>query len=264
MYPKINIQRALVPDNFVKWSVEFTEYNPIFYESERLAHAPWADRRFDDVNSPTPKWHSIDNQIDRTSYHGSYAIRNGMPLNVGGRTGIIGRGLLGRYGPNHAGDPIVTKWKRNADGSIVQHAASTKNVLQMLAIQRRDSGEWAIPGGMVDSGETVSNTLKREFIEEALNGQMDVEVQIDAFFSAHGREIYTGYVDDPRNTDNAWMETTAYNFHDATGELLGGLKFEAGDDAKNVRWMDIDQYMQLYASHREMIASVASFHMAHW
>ena len=22
-----------------------------------------------------------------------------------------------------------------------------------------------------------------------------------------------GYVDDPRNTDNAWLETTAYHFH---------------------------------------------------
>lgn len=42
----------------------------------------------------------------------------------------------------------------------------------MLAIQRRDSGEWAIPGGMIDPGETVTNTLKREFIEEALNSRM--------------------------------------------------------------------------------------------
>ena len=25
--------------------------------------------------------------------------------------------------------------------------------------------------------------------------------------------IYRGYVDDPRNTDNAWVETTCYHFH---------------------------------------------------
>lgn len=41
----------------------------------------------------------------------------------------------------------------------------------MVAIQRRDNSMWAIPGGMVDSGEKVTNTLKREFIEEALNGE---------------------------------------------------------------------------------------------
>lgn len=32
-------------------------------------------------------------------------------------------------------------------------------------------------------------------------------------------QIYAGYVDDPRNTDNAWMETVAVNFHDETGTI---------------------------------------------
>uniref|UniRef100_A0A493TA46 Uncharacterized protein n=1 Tax=Anas platyrhynchos platyrhynchos TaxID=8840 RepID=A0A493TA46_ANAPP len=29
--------------------------------------------------------------------------------NPAGRTGLTGRGLLGRWGPNHAADPIVTR-----------------------------------------------------------------------------------------------------------------------------------------------------------
>lgn len=29
--------------------------------------------------------------------------------NPTGRTGLTGRGLLGRWGPNHAADPIVTR-----------------------------------------------------------------------------------------------------------------------------------------------------------
>ena len=37
---------------------------------------------------------------------------------------------------------------------------------QVVAIQRKDTLQWAIPGGMVDSGETVSVTVKREFMEE--------------------------------------------------------------------------------------------------
>jgi hypothetical protein len=32
-----------------------------------------------------------------------------VPLNPLGRTGMNGRGLLGRFGPNHAADPIVTR-----------------------------------------------------------------------------------------------------------------------------------------------------------
>lgn len=44
-----------------------------------------------------------------------------------------------------------------------------RNILQMVAIRRRDNHQWAIPGGMVDPGEKATATLKREFIEEAMN-----------------------------------------------------------------------------------------------
>lgn len=44
-----------------------------------------------------------------------------------------------------------------------------RNILEMVAIQRRDNLMWAIPGGMVDPGEKATATLKREFTEEALN-----------------------------------------------------------------------------------------------
>lgn len=50
---------------------------------------------------------------------GTYKIENGYPLNPIGRTGIIGRGVLGRWGPNHAADPIVTSWKRLENGDKV-------------------------------------------------------------------------------------------------------------------------------------------------
>ena len=38
-----------------------------------------------------------------------------------------------------------------------------------MAIKRKDNGEWAIPGGMVEAGDNVSLTLKKEFMEEAGN-----------------------------------------------------------------------------------------------
>ena len=50
----------------------------------------------------------------------SKLISFGYPVrNPHGRTGISGRGLLGRYGPNHAADPVVTRWKRTDDGEKV-------------------------------------------------------------------------------------------------------------------------------------------------
>ncbi len=60
---------------------------------------------------------------------------------------------------------------------------------------------------MVDPGENVSETVKREFQEEALRGGVD-ENSIKRLF-ANGYKLYEFYVDDPRNTDNAWMETVA-------------------------------------------------------
>lgn len=94
----------------------------------------------------------------------------------------------------------MSTWKRDGDKEIVKHEKSQKPVLMILCIQRGDTGEIALPGGMVDPGEQVSVTLKREFIEEALNGKVE-ESELDGFF-ASGSDIYKGYVDDPRNTDN--------------------------------------------------------------
>jgi ADP-ribose pyrophosphatase len=115
---------------------------------------------------------------------------------------------------------------------------------------------------MVDAGEHVSTTLKREFIEEALNGKIQ-ESELDEFFSK-GDEIYKGYVDDPRNTDNAWMETSAVNFHDESGQFLSKLNFEAGDDAIAIHWIDVSSSVKLYASHSKLIQETAKLRNAHF
>ena len=64
--------------------------------------------------------------------------------NPRGRTGLKGRGLLGRYGPNHAADPIVTRWKMDEFGNFV--LVDEKKVLEFIAVKRNDTGDWAIPG----------------------------------------------------------------------------------------------------------------------
>ena len=43
------------------------------------------------------------------------------------------------------------------------------NFLHFNLYLNSQNTEWAIPGGMIDPGEIVSYTLKREFGEEALN-----------------------------------------------------------------------------------------------
>jgi ADP-ribose pyrophosphatase len=104
---------------------------------------------------------------------------------------------------------------------------------------------------MVDPGEAVSVTCKREFGEEALNSEgvsaeekHKIEAQVNDLFK-HGVELYKGYVDDPRNTDNAWMETVAMNFHDESGDIFSKFKLHAGDDAGSPE-MDVRLFVAGY------------------
>lgn len=168
------------------------------------------------------------------SYEGTIRLdEQGRPLNPMGPTGLRGRGLLGNWGANNAADPMVTR--------------ENGGKLELLVIKRGDTGEWALPGGMVDRGERITATLKRELGEET-SADLDFE---------HAQPVYQGYVDDPRNTDNAWMETDAYHLHLPHG---AELDLEAGDDAKAVRWMvvDSDNIAHLYASHGDLVRRMVS------
>ncbi|KAG7249653.1 hypothetical protein CRUP_008925 [Coryphaenoides rupestris] len=117
----------------------------------------------------------------------------------------------------------------------------------------------------------VSLTLQREFSEEALNSltlpaaeRAKTHEHITELFKSAGYQVYKGYVDDPRNTDNAWMETVAVNFHDETGNSVSKLPLQAGDDAGEVTWVDIDSSFPLYASHSHILEMVAKERHAHW
>ncbi|KAL1440880.1 hypothetical protein MTO96_009051 [Rhipicephalus appendiculatus] len=246
-YPGTNVQRLNVPDDKVPWTVRWPDYKPPEYSIPGLSSKPWADPELGADFSPC--WNTLDGNVDRRSHEGTYA---------------------GGGGPNHAGDPIVTRWKRDAGGNKVMNQCSQLPVLQFVAIARRDSGEWAIPGGMVDPGELVSATLRREFSEEAMNSlslsekdKHALEKSLELFFSK-GIEVYKGYVDDPRNTDNAWMETVACNFHDDSGNITGKFTLEAGDDAAKVKWTDINKELRLYASHSDLVHKVVQRLKAHW
>ncbi|KAM3598841.1 uncharacterized protein V6R79_023208 [Siganus canaliculatus] len=269
LYPGSKIKRFPVPDDKVDWSQNWPQYTPVNYTDPSVLKKPaWADP---EIGSFSPHFNKVDGLVDRTSFEGTYKEEKGTPLNPRGRTGVTGRGLLGRWGPNHAADPIVTRWKIDAKRVKILHPVSKRPVLQFVSIKRKDCGEWAIPGGMVDPGEQVSRTLQREFSEEALNSlaapsteKTKILERITKLFKSSGFQVFKGYVDDPRNTDNAWMETVAVNFHDDTGNSVSELPLQAGDDAGQVQWVDVDSSFALYASHSHFLELVAKERKAHW
>ncbi|XP_073350270.1 ADP-ribose pyrophosphatase, mitochondrial [Pagrus major] len=268
-YPGSKIKRFAVPDDKVDWSQNWPQYSPVSYTDQAVLKKPvWADP---EIGSFSPKFNTVDGGVDRTSFEGPYKEDKGKPLNPRGRTGVIGRGLLGRWGPNHAADPIVTRWKVDAKGAKVNHSLTKRPILQFVSIKRKDCGEWAIPGGMVDPGEQVSLTLQREFSEEALNSlavptveKAKIQERITNLFKSPGFQVFKGYVDDPRNTDNAWMETVAVNLHDESGNSVSELPLQAGDDAGQVQWVDVDSSFPLYANHSQFLELVAKERKAHW
>lgn len=235
-----------------------------------------------------PFWNNMNNKekikiLSKVPMSGPFESRNfdknmcildydySGPLNPKGYTGMIGRGLLGCYGPNYAADPIVTRFNNG--------------VLEMAAIQRTDTKEWAIPGGMVNKGDTVSETLKKEFNEEALgntlstgdlvykpnthdcsrvktiednvyvNKMKELKSEVDKLFK-NGTTIYKGWVDDPRNTDWAWMETVAVHFHIEEDSPIHNIELRPATDAIGAKWYKIENkndLKKLYASHGDFV-----------
>ena len=87
-------------------------------------------------------------------------------------------------GPNYTAD------------SIIIHPESR----QVLLIQR-ETGEWALPGGFIDQGEDPLAAAIRETREET-----------GITISDGATLIFRGLVDDPRNRQESWVETSAYLF----------------------------------------------------
>ena len=67
---------------------------------------------------------------------------------------------------------------------------------------------------------------------------------IELFFRTHCCQVYRGYVDDPRNTDNAWIETVAMNCHDDTGAILDGIHLKVGTPEEAlIAWVVFKKYL---------------------
>lgn len=218
--------------------------NPPFYEHPCLEKntSTWAD--FQDVNqeelsqryiwnfdSDTPKLITLkDAKIE---------FEDGKPVTPI-KTGIKGRGLLGRFGPNHAADPIVTK--------------TIDNKLYVIAVLRNDTGEWAIPGGMVDPGEHGIQALRREFKEETCQ-ECDDSVLDMVFAKNNGKIIYAGPTyGDPRTTDSAWIETIVAHYH-ISDELASKITLmPEKKEVRDVKWISCDE--KFYGGHNDFIEIV--------
>lgn len=167
-----------------------------------------------------------------------FAVIDGRPVNPAGPTGRVGRDL-GAWGENAAADALVTA------------GAGAERLV--LLIRRSDAGQWAIPGGQVEAGETAEQAMRRELAEETGLDLTGVPAEV----------LWSGVVDDPRATDWAWISSTLGRF-----ELAQPAEVTGADDATDARWWpfaDLETLRaamaaaseQLYPAHEPLLALAA-------
>ncbi|XP_038646188.1 transient receptor potential cation channel subfamily M member 2 [Scyliorhinus canicula] len=257
MYPDTNIQRYPVPDEKVPWEIKFDGYAPPTYTAETAG---------DD--------HSIGlSKLKAAAKDGSQdkdAVQESLTKNPKGRTGLGGRGKLHCFGPNHAIDPIITRFKRNSDNSPAVKCG--KKVLEFLVV-RYPGEDWTLPAGVLHHGETFPKKMK-----VILNPKM-----LDMFqkLREEAVEVFRGYVDDSQNTDNAWIETLALNFHlKEDNPFINTITSRGGSGISrrmkiplmvdgtvqqlSVQWQVAEQGVPVCILYKDYLQKVAESHSAHF
>lgn len=129
---------------------------------------------------------------------------------------------------------ILTEWTYpayTADIVIIKDS-------QILLIKRKNDpykNMWALPGGFVDEGETPLEAAKRELKEET-------NLVVKSL-------TYVGKWDKDGRDPRGKVVTTAFK-----AIVDGDVKPKAGDDAKEIKWFDIDELPQLAFDHKDIIA----------
>ncbi len=118
------------------------------------------------------------------------------------------------------------------------------NQFSILLIKRKNNpfiNHWALPGGFVDMEETLEEAIKRELCEETSLKNIDL------------KQFHTyGNLDrDPRGRT---VSVVYYGFLKDENRFI-----EAGDDAKDVKWFQLNDLPFLAFDHGKIIEELNNF-----
>jgi ADP-ribose pyrophosphatase len=140
----------------------------------------------------------------------------GRPLNPRGRTGIAGRGLLGRWGPNHAAGALVVR---------ENHATAQ---IEIVLGKKQDGHVWSLPKGFVQFEENPMPAAARVLEHECGWRPHSVEAEV----------MFEGLSYDPRQTDHAWVESHIFLFYCEAETALSLL--HPGGEFEEVAWQPLN------------------------
>jgi len=111
---------------------------------------------------------------------------------------------------------------------------------EVLLIQRKNppfQGQFALPGGFVDVGETVEDACRRELMEET---------GVKA-----GRLTLVGVYSDPKRDPRGHTASVVFMTR------VRSSKVEAGDDAASAQWIESWRRLPLAFDHAKILADAA-------
>ena len=111
-------------------------------------------------------------------------------------------------------------------------------VRQVLLVRRADTGAWTAVTGVIDPGETVAGTARREALEEA-----GVEIEVERVVWLHTLP--------PMEYPNG--DRAQYLDHVLRARYLSGEAHVADDESSEVGWFAPDALPPMSAEHRERI-----------
>ncbi|CAF1271729.1 unnamed protein product [Rotaria sordida] len=151
-----------------------------------------------------------------------------LPLNPIGRTGVRGRGALIRWGPNKSTIAIITRWKKHRDQCTLVDGT---RILEAMPIHCQYFKSFARSDNNDDDQQ---------------NG-----------FEAH--MVYRGYIDDARNTDNAWVEAEIWNFHYGSNMSFPRLRNDS-----LVAWKDVTCNSRGFPVQMSILREISRIHHSYF
>jgi ADP-ribose pyrophosphatase len=206
------------------WSVALPSYAPPYHVEERVRAAAAA--------SAGPGWADPEDfALVAAERAGAspHLDAEGRPLHPGGRTGIAGRGRLGRWGPNLTVAGVITRSRG--------HGA-----VELLVGRKPGRESLSLPKGFVFPQESPRATLARVLADK-------FGIEEDA---ASAVEIFAGPIYDRRQTDHAWVEVRGYLLHASDG-LLHAVNASAAFDEVVWHPLTADTVNHLSSGHAHLV-----------
>ncbi|KAM7540375.1 hypothetical protein Aperf_G00000034164 [Anoplocephala perfoliata] len=263
--------RVNIPDDMVDWKVPYPEYRPFYSNTERIAY-PYPEVEDGPQIDPTKLQYNTYDEVQgvsRSSLRGRVHVSKdpsgpqGLPLNPRGRSGLLWKGMLPHWGPNHV---IILALTR---------AGASSNDFQVAVLDRDQCS--CLPWFFVDHRESCnyrscSAKVMRDFLLQravtVFGGEKSEDEAIKNMLINSINEMEIALISDDLlgdqlDADHAWTEAVCINFHsrgDTTFHTDAVKLFIENPPVESARWFNFKGPINLRSSHEPLLMRLLQHH----